>query len=431
LFRAIYLFLIIFPFLVIPYDQYITVMKMGLLAYLSLSIWIMIFLKWYRQKMFPFEKKLYPPELFLIAFAVWATLSACLSNHPYIVLFGMIKRHEGLLALYSYFTIFFITLRFAPIEKYKSLLTGLVGMSIIAGIYGVLQKFPLYFLLPDPGRVESFFGNANFFGSYLEIMLLAATVLMLLAKSRKEITLFILIADLLFLNTLYTGTRSALIGILAGVLFFSVFILKNSQNRLKRYIWLLFTFFIIFGIVNAMEGNVYLLRVFSIADSAKQALHNDGDAGSYRWKIWQLALPLVGKYPLFGSGPDTLAYVFNQGAFRNFIHVKDALVDKAHNEYLQISITMGIPALLFYLGFLMTVLRSIWKAIWKSSGEKQLLLAGFFAILIGYIVQAFFNISVVPVAPFFWFMLGMAYRLSYIEIFAIESHTHMSTIPLS
>lgn len=180
-----------------------------------------------------------------------------------------------------------------------------------------------------------------------------------------------------------------------------------------------------------MEGNVYLLRVFSIADSAKQALHNDGDAGSYRWKIWQLALPLVGKYPLFGSGPDTLVYVFNQGAFRNFIHVKDALVDKAHNEYLQISITMGIPALLFYLGFLSTVLRSIWKAIWKSSGEKQLLLAGFFAILIGYIVQAFFNISVVPVAPFFWFMLGMAYRLSYTETFTIESHTHMSTIPLS
>jgi O-antigen ligase len=417
MFRTIYIFLVVFPFLVIPIDKYVTLVKMGLLAYLCLSIWIFLFLKTYKQKEFPTKKKLYLPELFLLLYAIWAALSAILSDHPNISLFGTIMRHEGILALYSYFTIFFIAFRFAPLEKYKYMQTWFVSMSMVAGLYGVLQKFPISFLpfIDDSGRIESFFGNANFYGSYLVIMLLLAVILTLTTNDRRKTVLFFIAANFLFLNMLYTGTRSALVGIFMGLVFFSLFIWVKFPNLRKRYAGLLFTFVILFGAVNMLEGNTYLQRLFSILESAGQAIQNNeesGLAGSGRWKLWAIALPLVAENPVFGSGPDTLRYVYDQNAFCQYVHISNCVVDKAHNEYLQIAITMGIPALIFYLLFLSVIFWGIWKSIWKSTGEKQLFLAGFLALLIAYVVQAFFNISVVPVAPFFWFMLGIAYRLS-------------------
>lgn len=418
MFRSVYLFLVIFPFLVIPMDEYVTVVKMGILSYFCLAIWIFFFLKKYKQKAFPAKNGLYLPELFLLMFAVWAGLSAFFSDHPYISLFGMFKRHEGILALYSYFTIFFIAVRFAPLEKYKDLLTGLVFMSMIASIYGLLQKFPLNFLpfIDGAGRVESFFGNPNFYGSYLVIMLFLAIILILLANDRKKTILFFIAANFLFLNMLYSGTRSALVGIFVGLVTLSPFIWFHFANLRKRYVSLLCTFVILFGVVNILESNNYVHRLLSIFQSAGQVMQNNeesGLAGSYRWKLWEIALPLVAEYPVFGSGPDTLAYVYEQDALLNFANLTDDhVVDKAHNEYLQIAITMGIPTLILYLLFLSVILWTIWKSIRKNKGQKQLLLAGFFALITAYAAQAFFNISVVPVAPFFWLMLGMGYRLA-------------------
>lgn len=415
MFRSLYLFLVIFPFLIVPFHDYVTVVKMGIFAYFCLAIWIYFFLKTKKQKSFPTEKKLYRPELFLFMFAFWAALSALFSQHPYVALFGTVTRHEGILALYSYFTVFLIASRFAPIDKYKQLLTGLVGISMISSLYGLFQKFPPPFLpfIDGTERVDSFYGNPNFYGSYLVMMLLLAMILMMTIHKKK--VLFFIAADFLFLNILFSGTRSALVGVFTGLFCLGLFIWFKSPGLRKRYWLLLISFVLLFGAVNLLAGNSYLDRVVSIAKDAGQAMQDDdqsGAAGSGRWKLWEIALPLVTKNPVFGSGPDTLRYVFDQDAYRRYTKIPDIIVDKAHNEYLQIAITMGIPSLVFYLLFLSAILRGIWKSMWKSEGEQQLFLAGFFALIIAYAVQAFFNISVVPVAPFFWFILGIGARWS-------------------
>jgi O-antigen ligase len=417
MFRILAIFLVFFPIIIFP--DYVSVVKMGLLTYLCLSIWIFIIWKRYRMKENVIEKKLYMPELFLLLFAIWAGLSALLSNHPYISLFGTYTRHEGLLALYSYFTIFFIAFRFSSIEKYTFWLIGLVSMSFISGMYGLLQKFPLSWLpLEGSGRVESFFGNPNFYGSYLVIMLFLAILLTLTFDDRLKKMLYFLVAQLLFINVLYCGTRSAFVGIAVGLIFFTLYLWPRVPHLRKRYTGLLLSFMLVFFVVNALDHNGVISRAFSIFESAGQVLQNNeesGHAGSYRWKLWQIALPLVGEYPIWGSGPDTIKFVFDQDAIRTYTNIEGLYVDKVHNEYLQIAITMGIPALLFYLAFLSTVLWAVWKSLLKRNGENQLLLAGLFAIILGFMAQAFFNISVVPVAPFFWLILGLAYRLAKVE----------------
>jgi putative inorganic carbon (HCO3(-)) transporter len=77
------------------------------------------------------------------------------------------------------------------------------------------------------------------------------------------------------------------------------------------------------------------------------------------------------------------------------------IFDKAHNEYLQIAYASGIPALLVYLSLVFTVIKTSFKNL-NNNPLMIPLLCG----VIGYLVQAFFNISVVSVAYIYWIFLG-------------------------
>ena len=63
----------------------------------------------------------------------------------------------------------------------------------------------------------------------------------------------------------------------------------------------------------------------------------------------------------------------------------------------------GLPALLAYLWFVIVVLKTNLKTIQlESEYQIALLLA-----VVGYLVQATFNISVIAVAPVFWSLLAL------------------------
>ena len=77
------------------------------------------------------------------------------------------------------------------------------------------------------------------------------------------------------------------------------------------------------------------------------------------------------------------------------------IVDKAHNEFLQIAATMGIPALIIYLIFLSLILKNIIKNI-RQDQYKILLL-----VFVAFVTQSFFNISIISVASVVWIFFGV------------------------
>lgn len=85
-----------------------------------------------------------------------------------------------------------------------------------------------------------------------------------------------------------------------------------------------------------------------------------------------------------------------------FIKAHNGIPDKAHNEYLQIAVTLGIPALIAYLIFLGMIIIPNLKYIFKQKYIFILL-----SIIGSYLVQAFFNISTIGIAPIFWLCLGI------------------------
>ena len=152
---------------------------------------------------------------------------------------------------------------------------------------------------------------------------------------------------------------------------------------------------------NSSHQNQVVTQALSIPKEAVEVLvqaETAPQAGSYRIFIWTHVVALIKERPMTGYGFDYLPKLFFEYYQKDMQSVMGRLmtIDKAHNEYLNIAVSAGIPSLIAYLTLVFVVLKN------SVSKEKNLLLA----VIIAYLVQAFFNISVVSVAFLFWILLG-------------------------
>ena len=119
--------------------------------------------------------------------------------------------------------------------------------------------------------------------------------------------------------------------------------------------------------------------------------------GSNRMALWKRTIKVVPKYLIHGVGIDNFANVLDG---KPIVYSKN-IYDKAHNEYLQILVTTGIFSLISYLCLHFLILK---EGIKETIKNKEIY---YILPVIGYIVQAQFNISVIEVAPLFYIALGL------------------------
>lgn len=140
--------------------------------------------------------------------------------------------------------------------------------------------------------------------------------------------------------------------------------------------------------------------------------------GSSRGYIWSRSLPLVFKPKTFliGSGPDTFALGFPQTDLRGktrFLGNPYVIVDKPHNQYLQIAINTGVLSLGAFVALVLIYLFSTVKTVFAEKDPVlNALRAAFAAGITAYLVTALTTDSTVAVAPIFWIMLGVGCGLS-------------------
>ena len=130
----------------------------------------------------------------------------------------------------------------------------------------------------------------------------------------------------------------------------------------------------------------------------------DDSFGTKRMFIWKETLKIVPNHLWHGVGIDSFHKAFNGSFLVRFVGTKGKIYDKAHNEYLQTLVTQGIFALVSYLfvyGYI------VFKGTKNAFKNKQIYLV---LPVIGYLVQAFFNISTIEVAPIFYMALGLGYE---------------------
>jgi hypothetical protein len=152
-----------------------------------------------------------------------------------------------------------------------------------------------------------------------------------------------------------------------------------------------------------------IIKPASLGFSGKERL------GSARGYIWSRILPLLKKALFFGYGPDTFIIEFPQYDYIGKIRaygIPHMIVDKPHNMFLQIAMGTGVLSLLSVLvlfGFY--IIQSL-KLYLKNIDNKSLTAvagAGIFLGICGYLGAAFFNDSIVAIAPVFWVLLGLGF----------------------
>jgi O-antigen ligase len=430
---TLYGFILLYPFLIYPWGdtvhRYFTMQKFFYLILFVIVLWTLFIIRWFKEKRF-LEEPFSRGEKLMLVFGGFIAISTILSVDVGMSIMGTIGRFEGALAYFAYLSLFFLAFHFIQSDQYEKVFKTAIYGSGLASIYGILQHFRIdIFESAKSTRSSSFFDNPNFFGSYLVIMMMLAVTLFF-ASNRKNSGIYIFIIMLNFSALLYTSTRSGWLGVAFGLFFLTLFILFKRRDLWRRLVSLLIILGLLFTLINMTEKDSYLSRagtivkesgaIVSAVRSGDVVSGNENDRiGSGRWYIWKTTLPLVPKYLLTGSGPDTFILVFPQpdSTKQNILTKK---VDKVHNEYLQILITLGLPALVVYLFLLYHIISRGIKTAWNLNGRNQILHIGLIITILGYLVQAFFNISVITVAPFLWILLAMLYRSSNVKVVRIK-----------
>jgi len=400
--KYMYFILIGIPLVIAPFTSDYFYLPKLLVLYFIVTLLIVI-------HFFSLKKKKFDNDLItkvLIIYLGILVVSTLFSTDPFTSLYGKFRRQEGLFALISYALVFLFSKTYF-IED-KQLDRFLNTSMVVVALYGLSQYFGFDPIPRDEIRMGwttrafSTIGNPNFLGSYL-VLMLPIPILRFLEKGSKY---HLLVASFVFSCLIVTFTRSAQLGFLVIFLLVAFSIIRNKL-LLKRFI-ILSTLLVVLTLgFNEHSQGMVLGRFLSIGRDVQTVIDQDEGfekAGSIRIYIWTRSLALVIDRPLLGYGLEALEMNFVNRYRDEMIEQYGViyLVDKVHNEYLHIAVSSGILSLIAYLVFISLVVKKGIKMIKINRSYLP-----YFIAVIAYLVQAFFNISVVSVAYIFWLYLGI------------------------
>lgn len=344
----------------------------------------------------------------LLIYFVLLVVSLFFALNLELAIHGNLRREDGFRIMIVYLLLF-LAARTIGIPKPR-FNVGIVISAMILSAYGIMQfhgldPFPRDFIRSGWRSAFSTFGNPNFFGSYLVLVMPVAMDCFI--RRKKNMAGFAY--SVLLYALLCTRTRGAWIGAAVAVIAYLVMSrLCSTEPRhdIRRVVSVLLITLAIVLLFNTINNGVFVQRSRSIFEGAVSVIRNEDAerAGAGRIFVWRRVVLLIKDRPLTGYGIENLRRPFAERFGEEVIAVFGRMLhfDKAHNEYLHIAVTTGIPSLIVYLALVTQVLHSGFAKV-----QKNEVYCPFVASVLGYLIQAFFNISVVSVAYVFWVFLGV------------------------
>lgn len=289
-------------------------------------------------------------------------------------------------------------------------------------IYGVLERLGIdknIWQQDVQSRVFSTLGQPNWLAAWLVALIPITWANSLANRSNNNYEKFIpyALSTLFFVVLLFTGSRSGLIGFgFASLIFWGLTFLKSKFTFLKPFI----VFNVLILISAAIFGTQYTPSVYKLIQGKRmsaepKAVQNTGtvlefggtESGTIRKIVWQGALDIWKRYPIFGTGVETFAYsyYFARPLAHNLTSEWDFIYNKAHNEYLNYLANSGSVGILSYLlmvGFAVYLLFK--NSLKQNENEISTFLIAYTAGYLSILVTNFFGFSVVPVQLIFFLL---------------------------
>jgi O-antigen ligase len=339
--------------------------------------------------------------LFLSAlFLIWAAISSINSNMEISeTLFGVTGRNTGFL---TYASLLFLML-FAAIKIYSTSIPNLVLVLLFCGLisamYGLIQSFgldPFEWINPY-SPVFGLFGNPNFQASFMGISATAA-LSYCLQKSKWNLwrTIWLLYIPLsLYIVFASKSQQGYLVFAVGASVVIYLWIKSFSNLSIYRPVYL---FLVFIGVTSVLLDTLQKSPWQSVL--YKPSVTFRGDFWRTGWNITQ-------DNPIFGVGLD--GYRDSYRLYRDQIAAErnpSAMVDSAHNVFLDISSGGGFPLLIIYCGLILLVLISIFRVV-RREKEFNYSFAGIAGAWVAYLAQSVISINQIGLAIWGWVLSGV------------------------
>jgi O-antigen ligase len=249
-------------------------------------------------------------------------------------------------------------------------------------------------------------GNANDFAAHL---LLVLPFLFWKAISTKSffVRILALLGVLYGVYTIFaTGSRGALIALLAG----SAFILLRGTGRQRLGLILLAP--VVIGVVVLTIPDKLLNRIGSFAAQSSTGSIEAQESTRAREYVFGKSIDYTLQFPIFGVGPGEFAAY--EGSHNQVIGTH-GLWHQTHDTWTQVSSECGIPGLLFFIGGVLSsffLLNRTYRKAKQQPGCEDIRLATFclmlgmlcFSVAVTFLSFAYFL--------YFPFMAGLAIAVS-------------------
>jgi putative inorganic carbon (HCO3(-)) transporter len=364
----------------------------------------------------------------ILCYGAAAVLSTIFSINAGLSLFGDPLRLEGFISLATYLMlVLLISENVHTPEMAARLFFWLLLSATLVSLYALFQYFyynpPEHFFykyFPKGNGVGSTIGNPNFLGKYLVLIIPILLALSLNENSRLTMTGLFLSLTLCFAALIATFTRASWLGLLAGL---TVLLCCARSNALlngkgRRLVLMAISFFFIVCLFNTYSPahdkrtsapSPNQARGEVIQKAVKSLDIDKGSGVATRLYVWEKTLRLIMEKPWFGYGLETFMLVFKKynQEYTEIFHDR-VIIDRAHNNYLDIAFAMGIPGLTAYLALLLSFMVYVWR-LFKGLQDRshKMLALGILAGFCAYIINDMFIFSVVSVSPTFWSLMGL------------------------
>ncbi len=386
-------------------------------------------------------------EIPLLLYLLTHVLSTIFSIDTRTSIFGYYSRfHEGLLATISYLLLYFAAVSNLTAENVKKILYSSFVAGIIIAVWGAFEhyghslscvfvtgNFDVACWVQDVrNRVYATLGQPNWMAAYLDVLILVAlgSALNLKFEIRNLKTyLYPILATVFFTGLLFTKSQSGIWGLLAGTIVLLIinliihfkFQIVNFKLLFVTGILFLATS-VLFGLplprINGLSLENYFSKPSTMNGeriSAPPANSGYIDIGistssDIRKVVWEGALKVWQRYPVFGSGVETFAFSYykDRPAAHNMLSEWDFLYNKAHNEVLNLLATTGTVGIVAYF-LLIIALGKFLIGNFKILNYLQTGLAGAYLSIL---VTNFLGFSVVIIGLFFFLIPAFIFLLS-------------------
>lgn len=354
-------------------------------------------------------------DLLIIILIICGIISTIFAINTKIALYGFGGRNEGLLQLICYYMVFLNCKNLKDRNIKNNIITIIIFFSCIQSIYGILQFFNIKSILGIDIIRHRYYSNGfetnpNFFGTVTIIGLSLSLTIYLFSKKRFATIITLFSSVLLFLGLLCSGAMSVMVASIFMIvcLIILFFILKiDLLKSLLKIIIVLPLLLIAYCAFDKYSDGFYFKQVNECMSEIGDSLSGNAEPlyGSGRIYIWQKTLEIVPQNLWNGVGIENLYYAFGENPLKDIN--SGGSVDKAHNEYLHKLITEGIFSLITYMFLLGIIAFKSIKKILKNREKNSCQYCSLLICFIAYCVQAFFNISVISVAPMFYIVMGL------------------------